>query len=90
MQITFFSNVIQIPTFLAKILGVYKITIKNHNRKTVQLSFLVMENIRYNKKFAKIFDLKGSKRNRFVNDVSQSVMLDTNLTLGFLFFFLSF
>jgi len=55
-----------LPTVLCKIVGVYQIGY--HNRVTGKRSMeqvAVMQNIFYNKKISKIFDLKGSLRGRF-------------------------
>mmetsp|Transcript_59378 Transcript_59378/g.145265 ORF Transcript_59378/g.145265 Transcript_59378/m.145265 type:complete len:2104 (+) Transcript_59378:138-6449(+) len=55
-----------LPTVLCKIVGVYQIGY--HNRETGKRSMeqiAVMQNIFYNKKITKIFDLKGSLRGRF-------------------------
>lgn len=54
------------PTVLCKIVGVYQIGV--HNRitgKRTMEQVAVMQNIFYNKKITKIFDLKGSLRGRF-------------------------
>lgn len=54
------------PTVLCKIVGVYQIGY--HNRETGKRSMeqiAVMQNIFYNKKITKTFDLKGSLRGRF-------------------------
>lgn len=49
------------PTVLAKLLGFYTIEIRNIESGTVQAKadLLVMENLFFNKKIAKTFDLKG-------------------------------
>jgi len=55
-----------LPTVLCKIVGVYQIGY--HNRVTGKRSMeqvAVMQNIFYNKKISKTFDLKGSLRGRF-------------------------
>lgn len=57
---------VQSPTVLCKIVGVYQIGV--HNRitgKRAMEQVAVMQNIFYNKKISKIFDLKGSLRGRF-------------------------
>ena len=56
-----------LPTVLCKIVGVYEIGF--HNRITGKRNMeqvAVMQNIFYKRKVAKIFDLKGSTRNRYV------------------------
>eukprot|EP00835_Amoeboradix_gromovi_P002418 NODE_137_length_18042_cov_0.768823.p1 type:complete len:1367 gc:universal NODE_137_length_18042_cov_0.768823:13523-9423(-) len=68
-----------LPTVLAKIFGCYKINYKNTTTgQTNKLNVVVMENIFYNCKVNKIFDLKGSFRNRHV-DSSKPVLYDENL-----------
>ena len=49
------------PTVLAKLLGFYTIEIRNVESGTVQAKadLLVMENLFFNKKVVKTFDLKG-------------------------------
>jgi hypothetical protein len=49
------------PTVLAKFLGFYTIEIRNIESGTIQAKadLLVMENLFFNKKIAKTFDLKG-------------------------------
>ena len=49
------------PTVLAKLLGFYTIEIRNIENGTVQAKadLLVMENLFFNKKIVKTFDLKG-------------------------------
>lgn len=72
----------QLPTVLAKILGVFRISFRNaatgNNKK---LDVLVMENIFYNKNITTQFDLKGSTRNRHAEVVEGKacVLLDENL-----------
>ncbi|KAJ3370473.1 1-phosphatidylinositol-3-phosphate 5-kinase [Allomyces arbusculus] len=71
----------QIPTILAKIFGVYRIALKNSvTGKSSKLDFLVMENLFYGKKITKLFDLKGSTRNRYVTPVTgkTQTLLDGN------------
>ncbi|ALC42334.1 fab1, partial [Drosophila busckii] len=71
----------QQPTLLAKIFGVFKVTIKKKDY-TVQKSLLVMENLFYGRDISNKFDLKGSERNRLVDPTNQNgeiVLLDENL-----------
>ncbi|XP_055858683.1 putative 1-phosphatidylinositol 3-phosphate 5-kinase [Episyrphus balteatus] len=69
------------PTLLAKIVGVYRVTIKK--KDSFQEKFmLVMENLFYECDIKNKFDLKGSERNRLVNPTNQNgeiVLLDENL-----------
>ena len=70
----------QVPTILGKIFGVYTIKItKAGSGKTTTQNLVVMENLFYNKNINKIYDLKGSRRNRYVDPDSPGVLLDQNL-----------
>lgn len=69
------------PTLLAKIVGVYGVTIKKKDFSQEKF-MLVMENLFYECDIKNKFDLKGSERNRLVNPTNQSgeiVLLDENL-----------
>lgn len=62
-----------LPTVLCKIVGVYQIGV--HNRETGKRSMeqvAVMQNIFYNRKITRVFDLKGSLRGRFAAHVQNS------------------
>lgn len=70
------------PTTLAKIYGVYRLTIRNaQTGKSIKLDCAITENVFANAKMAQIFDLKGALRNRFVQPNGQvdQVLLDGNL-----------
>ncbi|KAH7107138.1 hypothetical protein BKA62DRAFT_765689 [Auriculariales sp. MPI-PUGE-AT-0066] len=77
------------PTLLAKIFGVFRITIRmlispSGGRpvlKTKRLQLCIMENLFYSRKFTTIYDLKGSNRNRLVQTTGREneVLLDENL-----------
>ncbi|XP_066922727.1 1-phosphatidylinositol 3-phosphate 5-kinase-like isoform X3 [Clytia hemisphaerica] len=69
------------PTALAKLLGVYRIGFKNSvTNATMRQDVLVMENLFYEKKVNKIFDLKGSLRGRKAQQATkEDVLLDENL-----------
>ena len=70
----------QCPTAIAKVLGMFRITIRR-NKSTDHFSVLLMENLllNVNEKVAIKYDLKGSRRNRFINRKSaQQVTLDNN------------
>jgi len=72
----------KIPTSLAKIYGIYRFGIKNPNSgKNMRMDVLVMENLFYERKCSKIFDLKGSTRNRHAQSTGKEneVLLDENL-----------
>ncbi|CAG8601782.1 6300_t:CDS:2, partial [Paraglomus occultum] len=72
----------ELPTVLAKIYGFYRIGYKNeHLGKSIKIDVIVMENLFYERKISKIFDLKGSMRNRHVQSTGKEneVLLDENL-----------
>lgn len=73
----------ELPTALAKIFGFYQIQIRNPTRsnKNLKMDVLVMENLFYNRKSSRIFDLKGSMRNRHVQQTGREneVLLDENM-----------
>lgn len=71
-----------LTTALAKIFGIFQIQIKNVvTGKTFRMDFLIMENLFYNNKTTRIFDLKGSMRNRHVTQTGKEdeVLLDENM-----------
>lgn len=71
-----------LSTAIAKIFGFYQIHIKNTTTgKTFRMDFLIMENLFYNHKTTRIFDLKGSMRNRHVQQTGKEneVLLDENM-----------
>lgn len=71
-----------LSTAIAKIFGFYQIEIKNSvSGKTFKMDFLIMENLLYNCKCSRIFDLKGSMRNRHVQQTGKEneVLLDENM-----------
>ncbi|BGP15176.1 Mitochondrial distribution and morphology protein 12 [Rhodosporidiobolus nylandii] len=63
------------PTVLAKVFGIYRISLGKHYRN---VDFLVMENLFYGRQLKQIFDLKGSTRNRRAEE-NNPVLLDENL-----------
>ncbi|KAL9235524.1 hypothetical protein vseg_010275 [Gypsophila vaccaria] len=70
------------PTCLAKILGIYQVTIKNpKGGKESKMDVLVMENLLFKRNVTRLYDLKGSSRSRYNPDSSGSnkVLLDQNL-----------
>lgn len=80
------------PTLLAKIFGFYRVAFRmlvpgskgtRPTWKTKRMNMLVMENLFYDRKFTKIYDLKGSSRNRLVQSTGREneVLLDENLML---------
>lgn len=69
-------------TTLVKIFGLYRISMRNQaTGKSYKLDVLVMENLFYGRKCARIFDLKGSMRNRYLKETGApgEVLLDENL-----------
>ncbi|CAK9682206.1 unnamed protein product [Candida parapsilosis] len=72
-----------LTTAIAKIFGFYQVEIKNHGTGKVvsKMDFLIMENLFYNHKTTRIFDLKGSMRNRHVQQTGKEneVLLDENM-----------
>ncbi|KAH8277660.1 hypothetical protein KR018_003254, partial [Drosophila ironensis] len=71
----------QLPTLLAKIFGVFKVSVKKKD-SVVERSVMVMENLFYGCEIESKFDLKGSERNRLVDPTNQHgeiVLLDENL-----------
>ncbi|KAF5187379.1 1-phosphatidylinositol-3-phosphate 5-kinase FAB1A [Thalictrum thalictroides] len=70
------------PTCLAKILGIYQVTSKHlKGGKESRMDVLVMENLLFGRKLARLYDLKGSSRSRYNSDSSgtNKVLLDQNL-----------
>ncbi|KAJ6429856.1 hypothetical protein OIU84_021292 [Salix udensis] len=70
------------PTCLAKILGIYQVTVKHlKGVKETKMDLMVMENLFFNRNIGRVYDLKGSSRSRYNPDTSGSnkVLLDTNL-----------
>ncbi|KNZ80572.1 1-phosphatidylinositol-3-phosphate 5-kinase FAB1 [Termitomyces sp. J132] len=76
------------PTLLAKVFGCFKLTFRKTGKdrgpgkiKSTQMNLLVMENLFYDRRFTKIYDLKGSTRNRRVQSTGREneVLLDENL-----------
>lgn len=72
----------ELPTVIAKIFGFYQIHIKNPiDGRNLKMDILIMENLFYEKKNLRIFDLKGSMRNRHVQKTGKQneVLLDENM-----------
>lgn len=72
-----------LPTVLVKIFGFYQIQVKNSfpGGKSYTMDVLIMENLFYNRKMSRIFDLKGSMRNRHAEQTGKEneVLLDENM-----------
>lgn len=81
----YFAHVLfhDLPSVLVKIFGFYQIQVKNtvSNAKSYTMDILIMENLFYDKKIDRIFDLKGSMRNRHVEQTGKEneVLLDENM-----------
>lgn len=71
-----------LPTLLVKLVGVYRVGFKNtQTGRAMKQDIVVMENLFYNRKVTRIFDLKGSMRNRHIQSTGKrsEVLLDENL-----------
>eukprot|EP00249_Psilotum_nudum_P017076 c26143_g1_i3 orf=140-2629(-) len=67
------------PTCLAKILGIFQVTIKHaKGGKDVRMDLMAMENLLYGRHVTRVYDLKGSLRSRYNADAT-GVQLDQNL-----------
>ncbi|KAF9995690.1 1-phosphatidylinositol-3-phosphate 5-kinase, partial [Entomortierella chlamydospora] len=78
MQMAFYHKR---PTVLAKIFGFYRVGYKHGALgRSMNMDVLVMENLFYDRKNLQIFDLKGSRRNRYVQPTGKDneVLLDEN------------
>ncbi|SGZ38905.1 uncharacterized protein HGUI_01105 [Hanseniaspora guilliermondii] len=72
----------KLPTAIAKIVGFFQIQLKNVDTgKTVKFDCIITENLFYGKSNVRIFDLKGSMRNRHVQQTGKEneVLLDENM-----------
>ncbi|RKF72826.1 putative 1-phosphatidylinositol-3-phosphate 5-kinase fab1 [Golovinomyces cichoracearum] len=71
-----------LPTVIAKLLGFYQIIIKNPaTGSEIKWDVLLMENLFYDRSPTRIFDLKGSMRNRKIQSTGEQneVLLDENM-----------
>ncbi|KAH9906312.1 hypothetical protein F4778DRAFT_642462 [Xylariomycetidae sp. FL2044] len=71
-----------LPSVIAKMLGFYQVIIKNPVTNTeIKLDLLLMENLFYDRSPTRIFDLKGSMRNRKIQSTGEQneVLLDENM-----------
>ncbi|KAB5549967.1 hypothetical protein GE09DRAFT_1002187 [Coniochaeta sp. 2T2.1] len=71
-----------LPSVIAKMLGFFQVIIKNPLTNTeIKLDLLVMENLFYDRQPTRIFDLKGSMRNRKIQSTGEhnEVLLDENM-----------
>lgn len=72
----------ELPSVIAKMLGFFRIFIKNPLTNTeIKLDLLVMENLFYDRSPSRTFDLKGSMRNRRIQSTGEhnEVLLDENM-----------
>ncbi|KAH1122599.1 hypothetical protein J1N35_005759 [Gossypium stocksii] len=70
------------PTCLAKILGIYQVSVKHlKGGKETKMDLIVMENLFFRRSISTVYDLKGSIRSRYNPDTSgtNKVLLDMNL-----------
>ncbi|KAM7463464.1 hypothetical protein LguiA_031585 [Lonicera macranthoides] len=70
------------PTCLAKVLGIYQVTVKNlKGGKETKMDLMVMENLFFGRNISRVYDLKGSARSRYNSDTTgtNKVLLDMNL-----------
>ena len=74
-------------SILAKLLGFYTVEVRNLDTGTVQAKadLLVMENLFYNQKPTKTFDLKGIQ-GRKVNSAASKMLFDSEWIEGKCFF----
>ncbi|KAJ7954212.1 1-phosphatidylinositol-3-phosphate 5-kinase [Quillaja saponaria] len=70
------------PTCLAKVLGIYQVTVKNlKGGKETKMDVMLMENLFFKRSISRVYDLKGSARSRYNPDTTgtNKVLLDMNL-----------
>lgn len=70
------------PTCLAKVLGIYQVTVKHlKGGREMKMDLMVMENLFFGRKLSRVYDLKGSSRSRYNPNTSgdDKVLLDLNL-----------
>ncbi|GAV82574.1 Cpn60_TCP1 domain-containing protein/PIP5K domain-containing protein [Cephalotus follicularis] len=70
------------PTCLAKVLGIFQVSVKNlKGGKETKIDLMVMENLFFRRRVSRIYDLKGSVRSRYNTDTTgkDKVLLDMNL-----------
>ncbi|KAJ2988548.1 hypothetical protein NUW58_g3916 [Xylaria curta] len=72
----------ELPSVIAKMLGFFQVVIKNPaTNMEIKLDLLLMENLFYDREPTRIFDLKGSMRNRKIQSTGEQneVLLDENM-----------
>ncbi|KAL8161264.1 hypothetical protein V2J09_012753 [Rumex salicifolius] len=70
------------PTCLAKVLGIYQVSVRNlKGGRETKMDLMVMENLFFERNISRIYDLKGSSRARYNSDTTgaNKVLLDMNL-----------
>lgn len=70
------------PTCLAKILGIFQVSVKHlKGGRDIKMDLIVMENLFFERKISRVYDLKGSLRSRYNADTTgaNKVLLDMNL-----------
>ncbi|KAK6146796.1 hypothetical protein DH2020_020665 [Rehmannia glutinosa] len=70
------------PTCLAKVLGIYQVSVKHSKGgRETKMDLMVMENLFFRRSISKVYDLKGSARSRYNSDTTgaNKVLLDMNL-----------
>jgi 1-phosphatidylinositol-3-phosphate 5-kinase len=70
-----------LPSVIAKMFGVFQVTIRSPSGLEFNWFMLVMENLFYHREPSRRFDLKGSMRNRKIQSTGErdEVLLDENL-----------
>lgn len=71
-----------LPSVIAKMLGFFQLIIKNPvTGVEIKLDLLLMENLFYDRGPTRLFDLKGSMRNRKIQSTGEQneVLLDENM-----------
>ncbi|KAI9706720.1 MAG: hypothetical protein M1836_003731 [Candelina mexicana] len=72
----------ELPSVIAKMLGFYQLVIRNPaTGSDIKWDVLVMENLFYDRNPTRLFDLKGSMRNRKIQSTGEQneVLLDENM-----------
>ncbi|XP_010259723.1 PREDICTED: putative 1-phosphatidylinositol-3-phosphate 5-kinase FAB1C [Nelumbo nucifera] len=70
------------PTCLAKVVGIYQVSIKHlKGGRETKMDLMVMENLFFRRSISRVYDLKGSARSRYNPDTTgkNNVLLDLNL-----------
>lgn len=73
-----------LPSILVKIVGTYQLTLRETaTGRTITKYIVVMEDLFYKRHISKVFDLKGSDRNRLASEKEgeSKTLLDENFRL---------